>query len=371
VRIAVDALGIHYFGGGRTATLRLMEALFALDAQNDYLVFLTREEPSLQTPAGNVRQWIAPTKNRLLLRLWAQLTFPRALRGYDLVHYVKNLGVFGAPIKSVVTIYDLTTLVLPELFPALDVWYWRTLQKRTLWQADRVIAISHNTASDLRKFYGLPEERIRVIYPAQAPHFAPPTAAAVAQVREKYRLPEQFILHVGRLDRKKNLPLLARAFASLRRSGGFDGQLVLVGEEYRKSRDASLGVLIDQLGLRPHICFTGPLPDDDLPAIYGAALAAVYCSLHEGFGIVALEALACGTPLVVTPAGAILEAVGEAACILPAPDPELLADRLHELIADPEARVALRQKGLQQAARFDWRQTAQQTLALYEEVCQC
>lgn len=131
-KIAIEALGIHDFGGGRTATLMLLEALFAIDTENQYLVILSQYEPSLASVSGNVRQWIAPFKNRFMLRIWAQLLIPFVTRRYDLVHFAKNLGVFGLTSPNIVTIYDMTTLVHPELFPYFDVWYWQHIQKRTL-----------------------------------------------------------------------------------------------------------------------------------------------------------------------------------------------------------------------------------------------
>jgi glycosyltransferase involved in cell wall biosynthesis len=128
--------------------------------------------------------------------------------------------------------------------------------------------------------------------------------------------------------------------------------------------------LIENLNLEPFIQFTGPVPDDDLAAIYGAALVAVFCSLHEGFGIVALEAMACGTPLVVTPAGAVLEVVGDAAKIVPPDNPEILANALAEVLHSPSVRDEMRSLGIQKAAQFSWHETARQTIQLYEELVQ-
>ncbi len=368
MKIAIDALGIHSYGGGRTATLGLLEALFDIDRQNEYLVALTKPEPSLQLSSSHVQQWIAPLKNRLLLRLWAQLAFPRRFNHFDIVHFIKNLSVFGLKSKTVVTVYDLTTLVHPELFPKVDVLYWQTIEKFSLQQADKIIAISQNTAQDIQHFYKVPNEKIRVIFPAHATHFRVPTQEEVAQARRKYNLPDNFIVHVGRIDRKKNLGLLIRAFSILRQRQDFEGNLVFVGEEYRKSPDASIYPLIQELNLEPYVQFTGTIPDDDLAAVYGAALTAVFCSLHEGFGIVALEAMACGTPLVVTPAGAVMEVVGDAAKIVPSDNPEILANTLRDILHSASLRDEMHSLGIQKAAQFSWRETARQTLQLYEEL---
>src|SRR5215470_673898 len=142
MKIAIDALGIHYSGGGRSATFNLLKALFALDPHNEYLVLLTQPEPDLHCPSANVRQLIAPVKNRFAVRLWAQLVFPPLLRGYDLVHFMKDLSVFGLPTRSIVTVYDLSTVLFPQFFPALDVWYWRNIQGKLLQRCDRIVAIS-------------------------------------------------------------------------------------------------------------------------------------------------------------------------------------------------------------------------------------
>lgn len=369
MKIAIDALGIHTFGGGRSATLNLLEALFAQDTQNEYLVILTKPEPSLDTPAGNVKQWICPVTNRFATRLWAQSTFPFALRGYDVVHFIKNLGVFGLSAPTVVTIYDMTTLVHPELFPRSDVLYWKSVQRLTVRSAARIIAISDNTAQDVQRFYGVNVQAIRMIYPGYADHFAPASLADVERVRSHYGLPDQFVVHVGRIDRKKNLSLLVRAFASVRPDLPQGTKLVFVGEEYAKSRDAALHPLIHELELDDHILFTGPVPDVDLPGILGAATVDVFCSLHEGFGIVALEAMACGVPLIITPAGAVTEVVGDAAIIVEPDDPRPLADALVRTFTDPALRAEMRRKGLAQVQRFSWQTAAQETLALYQEIC--
>jgi len=287
MRIAIEALGIHFYGGGRTATMNLLQALFALDTENEYLLFLNQPEPDLEAP--HVRQYIAPVKNRFAMRVWAQVALPWLTRSCDVVHFVKNLGVFGLRVPFVVTVYDMTTLLYPELFPAFDVWYWRTIEKRTLWDAAKVIAISQQTARDIQDFYGLPPERIEVIYPACGRHFCPASPQDVARVRKVYQLPDEYVLHVGRID--------------------------LVGEQYKKKPDLSIYEKIGALGLQDVVQLLGAVPDQDLPAIYSGATVAALPSVHEGFGLVALEALSCGTPLVVNKAGAVTEVVGDAALV--------------------------------------------------------
>jgi glycosyltransferase involved in cell wall biosynthesis len=367
MKVAIEALGIHTYGGGRTATLSLLEALFALDSGNQYLVFLTRPEPGLETPAGNVQQHIVPIQNRFLARVWAQLFLPGIVRSCDLVHFAKNLGVFGLSQPSVVTIYDLTTLIHPEIFPRSDVWYWKTVQRRTLKGAERVIAISETTARDLYRYYDLSPDRVRVVYPAIADHFRPAGPGEVKRIRQDYRLPEEYILHVGRIDRKKNLTTLVRAFALFRDRLPFRGKLVLAGTEYLKARDLELHPAIAELGLQDEVIFTGTVPDLDLPAIYSGALATVFPTLHEGFGLAPVEAMACGSPLIAHRAGALQEAAGEAALLLEDPGVEAIAQALCQVAGDSALQEQLRARGLARAAHFSRSESARQTLAVYHE----
>lgn len=368
MRIAVDALGIHYYGGGRTATLNLFEALLSMDEKNEYLFFLTKPEPSLTSRLGNASQYIAPVRNRFLVRMWAQAVIPAATRNFDLIHFSKHLGVFGIRTPYVVTIYDMTTLVHPEIFPSIDVWYWRTLQKRTLNNANQIIAISNNTAQDIQRIYDLAEDKIRVIFPAIAEQFRPISADLVADALANYNIPDQYIIHVGRIDKKKNLTLLVQAFARFLNFDSSKPKLVLVGEDYAKSTDTELRPRIKELGLEQHVIFTGRVPDKDLPALYSGALATVFPSVHEGFGLAPIEAMACGCPVIGHRAGAFKEVAGKAALILDSIEVETLADGLSKIINEHHLRSELRECGFERAAKFKPEKTAKQTLQLYEEV---
>jgi len=370
MKIAIDAIGIHYTGGGRTSILNLLQQLFEFDRTNQYLVFLSQYEPCLETSSGNIRQYVLPMKNRFVVRLYAQVVIPLLTRGYDLLHFSKNLGLFGPIPPSVVTVYDLTTLIHPELFPKLDVWYWKTVQKATVRKAARVIAISEATARDLKQYYQLNDQQIRVIYPSIDPRFKPASLAEICRVGEKYHLPESYILHVGRIDVKKKLTLLVEAFAQLGQVSGesFSSQLVMVGEAYAKGQDNELLPLVEKLGLTNKVIFTGKVPDEDLPPIITGARVTVSASVHEGFGLSAVESLACGTPLIAYRAGALQEAVGEAAYLIDSLSPESLASALRQVMTQPELRRELSDKGIARAQRYQGQQNAQQTLKLYEEI---
>ena len=369
MRIAIDALGIQNYGGGRSAILTLLEGMVTQGHKNQYCVYLNRAEPILLNK-DNVRQVVSPFMNRFLTRIWAQIYIPFQCRHFDLIHFTKNLGIFGLNIPSVVTIHDLTTLFHPELFPRFDVWYWKTIETRTLKEASRVIAVSQTTADDLYTCYNLSSDKVRVINNSIAPRFKPSSEQDLTSIREKYHLPENYILHVGRIDLKKKLTLLVEAYALAKKiyGSGFTDSLVLVGEVYQKSQDQSLLPTIERLGLSKEVIFTGGVPDVDLPSIYTGANVTVSASIHEGFGLSAVESLACGTPLIAYRAGALQEIVGDAALLLDTLDNESIANALIQVIKGPELRRDLIKKGIIRAQRYQSKQNARETLQLYEEI---
>ena len=167
LKIALDVLGLGRPGGARTATLNLLIGLGELDPLNQYTVFLERPEPALDRFA-NFQQRVIPADKRLTMRVWAQARLPGILRreAFDLVHHNRSLGIFGSPCPTIITIYDVTILALPEFYPFIDVWYWRWVQPRLLRRMDRIVAISRNTKQDLETLLGIPGDHIDVVYAA-------------------------------------------------------------------------------------------------------------------------------------------------------------------------------------------------------------
>jgi glycosyltransferase involved in cell wall biosynthesis len=371
MKIAIEAFGIDKFGGGRTATLNLLESLFTIDHENEYSVFLTKPEMSLKKYQENVTQHIVPIRNRIIIRLWAQVFLRRIFNSYDLVHFVKNLSLFGLSTRVVVTVYDLTTLIHPDLFPKIDVWYWRHVERKHLHKADKIIAISHNTAKDITHFYHIPPQRIEIIYPAFAPYFRPIPEDEIKSILHRYNLPENYFIHVGRINRKKNLTLLLQAFAKYRESSPpshYPNKLVLVGEEDKKGKDPLLHTSIEKLGLKDDVFFSGPVREQDLPGLFSGANATVFPSIHEGFGLSPIEAMACGSPLITHYAGALEEVVGDAAVILKSLSIDNLADALLLLSTDHDLHQEFRNRGLARAKKYQVKFTAHKTLELYRRV---
>ncbi len=184
-------------------------------------------------------------------------------------------------------------------------------------------------------------------------------------MRQKYRLPEHFILAVGTIEPRKNLVRLLEAYRSLLDRGSTAG-LVIAG---RKGwRYEGFFERITALRLAERVTLLGPFPDAELPALYSAADVLAFPSLYEGFGLPVLEAMACGTPVVASNTSALPEAAGDAGILVAPHDVAALAGALERVLADPVLAAELRGRGLAQAARFTWRRAAEATLDLYRTV---
>lgn len=365
--LLIDATDIDKPSGGRTAVLDLFGAIFVREPGWRYLVMVSRAEPAFDLP--HVRQIVIPVRNRALERLWIQAVVSYlALRGgVDLVHFARTMGGFSWPAKNVVTVFDLTTLVHPELHSRTAVWYWLHIAPWHLRAADRVIAISRDVADDLVELARVPREKIEVIYCAPQSVFdAPVPPHLVDAASYRYDLPETYLLFVGMLARKKNLLTLIRALHLLKDEMQLTPFLALVGRRYQQSDDSAILGEIESLGMQANVRYLGPVDTDTLRGLYGGATALVFPSLHEGFGIPCLEAMKCGVPVIAARSGAIPEIVGDAALLVSDPlSSEALAESIRLVLEDASLRRTLIARGAARAALFSWGQSADQILAAY------
>jgi len=369
MRIAVDALGLPPYGGARSSALAWLTALAELDRDNEYIVFLSRREAILRQ-FSNLDQRVVPASGRFLPRVWAQVSLPGIVRRerIDLVHFMKNLGAFFVPCASILTINDLTRLAFPKMFSRVDVAYWKLLQPLLLNRVDGIIAISESTKRDIISWFRVPEEKVIVIYPAQRALFRVLNDRAnVDKMRSKYKL-SNMILYVGGMAVHKNLITLIKAFFLLKQGKGIPHRLVVVGGQYHTHNETRVLDLVSDWGPQ-EVIFTGVVSDEDLVALYNAADLSVLPSLYEGFGLVALEAMACGVPVVASRAGALPEVIGDAGILVDNPTNESeLAAAMDRVLSDQALKQKLMAAGLQRASHFSWENTAQSTLEVYQEI---
>jgi glycosyltransferase involved in cell wall biosynthesis len=220
----------------------------------------------------------------------------------------------------------------------------------------------------------IPADKIRVIYPGRDESLSPvQDPNLLASVRDRYGIPETYLLYVGTLHPRKNLVRLVQAFALLFQSPISSSQssmpnlhLVLAGQKGWLYED--LFAEIRRLGLEERVRLTGYVPDADLPPLLSGAVAFVYPSLHEGFGLPVLEAMSCGTPVVCSSTSSLPEVAGDAALLVDPLDVEAWAQSLHQVAADQELRRSLVERGHLQIQRFSWQRCASETLQVFEEL---
>lgn len=296
---------------------------------------------------------------------WTQFLLQRAARraGVDLLHMPANVGPVHGPVPVVMTIHDLAVLRFPERFNRWFAGYARVVVPRAARAARQIIAPSEATRQDLVELMGLEPEVVHVVPNGVDPVFRPDPEAA-AEVRRRYRLPDRFVLTVGSLEPRKNIPRLLRAFDTLAARPAFaDVKLVHVGPEGWQNE--AVAATLAGLRHRDRTCFLGYIDHADLPAVYGAATVLAYPSLFEGFGLPVLEAMACGTAVVTSNRSSLPEVAGAAGVLVDPESEEAIAEAVARVVEDAELRGTLEVAGIKEASRYSWNATARLTLDVY------
>jgi glycosyltransferase involved in cell wall biosynthesis len=267
--------------------------------------------------------------------------------------------------KRVVTVHDATVFLHPETHTVFDNFLHRVYVPAGLRNLDAVITLSESAKQGLSQYLRLQPDRIHVVPLAADPSFRPFQETYVDSVLARHQLERGFVLYVGALEPRKNVPTLLRAIARLRREIP-DVRLVIVGAPRWKF--SAIPRVLDELDLRDAVRFTGYVADADLPALYSAAAAFCFPSLAEGFGLPIVEAMACGTPVVCSNVSAMPEVAGDAALLVEPTNPDAIASALRRVLQQPELADQLRERGLSRAAQFSWERTARKTLDVYSRV---
>ena len=278
-------------------------------------------------------------------------------------HYTLPAGLKG---KSVVTVHDLIHLKLPQYFSFVQREYAKAMLGHAVRHAGAIIAVSQRTKADILEAFHVKEEKVSVIHNGVRPAFRKlPDAALVREFRIARGLERPFLLFVGNVKPHKNVPALLEAFA-LVHTRHPDYELVFAGGDCLG--DASLKNLAEKLRISSRIRDLHQLGEPELVRAYNAAEVVVLPSFYEGFGFPALEAMACGTPAIVSGGGALPEIVGDAALVVQPATGESLANAIMNLLNDAKLRSSLIAKGASRAAEFSWKIVGEQTLAIYERV---
>lgn len=385
MQIGIDACCWGNKRGFGRFTRELIGALLEADDRNDYLFFIDSETTDIDDIPARARKITAKTNfsqvkaaaadgRRSLGDLWSM--------SREVLRHKMDVFFFPAvysyfPIfnrtKIVLTLHDVIADHHPELiFPnGRSKFFWKLKQNVAIRQADLVATVSEYSKKELVDYFGLPETRLRVISEAARSVFKvlPTNNGFVSTLARHGLVPGgEFLLYVGGISPHKNLGRLIEAFEMLDIGGT---QLVLVGD-YKDdpffSAYPQLKSQVDELGLNGRVIFTGYIPDEELAYLYNAATLLVFPSLEEGFGLPAIEAMACGTPVAASRTGSLPEILGPVGRFFDPMNVDDIARVIGETLADEPLLKKMRADGLRRAEGFRWKRAAEDTLAIFEEL---
>lgn len=304
---------------------------------------------------------------------WIQVGLPRALKsaGVDLLHSPVSLAPLRAPCPVVVTMHDTIHRRFAEDYRRWWINYVDFVVPKVLRRAAAIIANSECTKRDLIDAYSLDPDVVRVIYHGVDFHrFCPGAASMAEEVLMRYGIRSEYVLHVGALVGRKNIPMLLEAVALLRSRGVWEGrQLVLAGAASPGLQGAdAVYNSVDKLGLGDIVVFTEHVPAAWLPTLYAKAAVLAFPSKYEGFGLPVIEAMACGTPVIASSGSAVTEIASDAALLVDGDGPVDFADGLERILLDEDLKSTLRSRGLKRAADFSWSRAASDTAQVYRDV---
>ncbi len=367
----------HFPGIGRyvsnlalalTPLLSAGESLTILDvpppsALRDTSACAPELEPDARLPGTTITTPVSPFDIRqqwqipfLLKRLRAG-----AAAAYHSPYY---LMPYRTTLPTLLTFYDVIPLKFPQTVPASARLLFRLAATLALRASNHVVAISNAARCDLISCFRVPASKVSVTPLAAAARYRPQPANEVGRVRQKYRLPEQFLLYLGINKPHKNLPALIDAYAQL--ASRHAPPLVIAGawdHRYPQANERAAHFQLDDA-----VRFLGPVNERDLPALYSAATLFVFPSLYEGFGLPVLEAMACGTPVACSNTPGLAEVAGDAALLFDPLSVTEIRNALVELIEDRRQRARRAEQGLARAGLYSWQATAQATLRCYRQL---
>ncbi len=363
--------------GDEAVFLNLTRELLRIDRENRYLLLTDRNGRDVLsdlsvslgiTENGNAEIVPLPGANRFF---WNLLSVPFFLlrNQIDIFHTQYILPIFiPKRTKVVAHIHDVSFRTFPDLIGRKDRLLLSFFIPKTCRRSDILVSPSEFTRREIVERYGIPKEKVAVVPNAVSPDFLRSVSdIEIVRVRRKYGLPEKFLLSVGTLQPRKNLPLLIRAFARIRdRIPGF--QVVLTGNRLAHHFDAGIDAAIDETHLGSAVVFPGFIEQVDLPAVYASATGLVFPSRYEGFGIPILEAFSAGIPVSASNIPPFREVGGDAVLFFAPGDIVGCAESLYTLLTNETTRERLKQLGRERLPEYSWEKSARVLFSCYESL---
>lgn len=370
MKIGYDAKrAFHNSSGLGNYSRELMRIMFRYHEQNEYFLFNPKppKRHLYHFEETSLRHEVRPQSqlHRLVHPLWRSKAIIGECkkRGIDLYHGLSNelpIGIAKSGVRAIVSVHDLIFMRFPKLYRKADRIIYKAKFEQACREADKIIAISEQTAQDIQKFLQVKANKIEVVYQGCMPEFsARYTKNQLEKTRTYYKLPERFILSLGTLERRKNQELIIRALAQMKEPI----PLVLIGKP--TSYKNHLIALAKALNVDKHLVFLSDLPVADLARAIQLAELSVYPSLFEGFGIPIIEAMASGTPVISSKGSCFHEVGGEAAVYIETSDHLALAHEINQMLHDEKARNQRIELGFKQFEKFSEDKIAERLKQVY------
>ncbi len=369
-RVGIDfhvASGIYQ--GVRTYLTNLIMAI--LNLENGFTYFIYTKNP------GELTHWQDNHPNLTLKKLPSTSGRFNLIAGFPTCAIRDKLSIFHSqyvlpvmlPCKSLLTIHDILFESNPEFFPEFHRRLLKYFVPFSAKRANRIISVSEFTKRQVIEYYDIPEEKVTVIYEGASDKFAPIKDNDLIFPKLKgYGIEKKYILFVGRIEPRKNIVSLLKAFDYVKKRGKKDLYLVIVGNQDNIFKETELFDKIKEMQLDSDVVFTGEVSEDNLAALYNGAEVLVYPAFAEGFGLPVLEAMSCGTPVITSNTTSLPEIVGEAGILVNPYSWEEIAQNIESVLGDEGLKRELSVKGLQRSRKFRWEETAEKTVEVYRRV---
>ena len=379
MRIGIEAQRLfrpHKHGMDRVA-LELIRNLQLIDKENEYFVFVK---------ADHDRGIVSETENFKIIEIpggpypvWEQFKLPKMVRKYkcDILHCTANTAPLAMEIPLITTLHDVIfkeSSLIKQLrgsaswYQKIGNLYRRAIVQKVVKNSELLITVSNFEKENITNIFDIDDKSLNVIHNGVNENFTNEIQKqSKAQIKQKYGLPDRFLLHIGNTNPRKNTKGVIKAFHQYILNSAADCKLVLIG-----LNESKLNTIVDDADLltelKDKIVFTGYVVDEDLPIIFSMAQIFLFPSLREGFGIPIIEAMACGIPVITSTTSSMPEVAGNAAYLVNPHKTQEIFEAIVKILSDTSLKNELINKGLAHYKLFSWKNTALDVLALYKQL---